>query len=75
LRVKRGDRFFLYSDGLIESSAGGGRRAGLEQLVAACVRHRAAPLRQAVSLIARELRPEERPIEDDLLLLAADVGE
>ena len=40
LRVSPGDRFFLYSDGLIESSPGGGRREGLERLVEACVRHR-----------------------------------
>lgn len=75
LRVKRGDRFFLYSDGLIESSAGGGRREGLEQLVAACVRHRRAPLSEAVLQIMGELRPEEHAIEDDLLLLATEVGE
>ena len=40
IRVSRGDRFFMYSDGLIEASPGGGRREGLERLVSACVRHR-----------------------------------
>jgi phosphoserine phosphatase RsbU/P len=75
LRVARGDRFFLYSDGLIESSAGAGRREGLEQLVDACVRHRAAPLRESVSQIVQELRPQDCTIDDDLLLLGVDVGE
>jgi len=73
LRVSSGDRFFLYSDGLIESTAGSGRRAGLERLVDACVRHRAAPLGECASTIVRELRPAEHAVEDDVLLLAAEV--
>jgi sigma-B regulation protein RsbU (phosphoserine phosphatase) len=72
LRVARGDRFFLYSDGCIESSPGGGRRHGLEQLIEACVRHRAVPLATAAATIAADLRPEGHA-EDDLLLLAVDV--
>jgi sigma-B regulation protein RsbU (phosphoserine phosphatase) len=74
LRVSPGDRFFIYSDGLIESSAGSGRREGLERLVDACVRHRAAPLAESAAMIARDLRPDERAVEDDLVLLAAEVG-
>jgi len=73
LRVSKGDRFFLYSDGLIESTPGGGRRAGLELLMDACVRHRAEPLDKSVAMIVRELRPEDRTVDDDLLLLAAEV--
>jgi phosphoserine phosphatase RsbU/P len=69
-----GDRFFMYSDGLIESSPGGGRRAGLERLVDACVRHRAAPLDESAALIAQEVCPEEHIVEDDLLLFAVEVG-
>ena len=72
LRVSRGDRFFLYSDGLIESGAGGGRRDGLEQLVNACVRHRTLPLAEAAAAIAGELRPEAGKVDDDLLLLAVE---
>jgi sigma-B regulation protein RsbU (phosphoserine phosphatase) len=75
LRVSPGDRFFLYSDGLIESSPGGGRREGLEQLVAACVRHRAAPLQESATLIVQDICPPEYQVKDDLLLLAAEVGE
>jgi len=74
LRVSRGDRFFLYTDGLIESSAGAGRREGLARLVDACVRQRALPLAESTAAIMRELRPDERTLEDDLLLLAAEVG-
>jgi sigma-B regulation protein RsbU (phosphoserine phosphatase) len=67
LRVSNGDRFFLYTDGLIESLPGGGRREGLEQLVDACVRHRAAPLAESAALIAGELRAGEHTVKDDLL--------
>jgi len=72
LRVSKGDRFFLYTDGLIESSPGGSRREGLQKLIDACVRHRMAPLAEAVSMIAAEIRPETGLVEDDLLLLAVD---
>lgn len=75
LRISNGDRFFIFSDGLIESSAGNGRREGLERLVESCVRYRGAPLGEAVTSIVRQLRPPERAVEDDLLLLAAQVGQ
>ena len=74
LPVRPGDRFFLYTDGLIEPSAGAGRRKGLERLIDACVRHRAAAPGESAARIADELRPEGRPVEDDLLLLAAEVA-
>ena len=72
LRVSAGDRFFLYSDGLIESSPGGGRREGLERLVDACVRHRAARLAESVDAIIGQIVGPG--FEDDVLLLAAEVG-
>ena len=75
LKVSPGDRFFLYSDGLIESSPGGGRREGLERLVDACVRHRMAPLGESAALIVHDICPDEYPVKDDLLLLAAEVGQ
>jgi len=73
LRVAEGDRFYLYSDGLIEAHAGGGRAAGLERLKDACVRHRHVPVEEAVLQIARELRPVSMAVADDLLLLGAEV--
>lgn len=74
LRVARGDRFFMYSDGVIESSPGAGRRDGQERLVAACIRHRGAPLAESAATIVRELRLEDSAPEDDLLLLATEVS-
>lgn len=75
LRVSRNDRIFLYSDGLIEASPGASRRVGVQSLTEACVRHRGKPLAEAVTLIARELKPETETVEDDLLLLATEVTE
>jgi sigma-B regulation protein RsbU (phosphoserine phosphatase) len=72
LQVSRGDRFFLYTDGLIESTAGGGREAGLQQLVDGCVRHRTAPLAETGNRIVEELRPDRAAVEDDLLLLSVE---
>jgi phosphoserine phosphatase RsbU/P len=74
LRVRPGDRFVLYSDGMIESSAGAARREGLDQLVSACVRHRAVPLPEMASLVVGDLRPDDVAVEDDLLLLVVDGG-
>ena len=75
IRVSRGDRFFLYSDGLIEFSPGGGRRAGIDALIEACVQHRADPLGEAVSAIAGQLRPGGKSAGDDLLLLAVEINQ
>jgi len=72
IRVSRGDRFFMYSDGLIEASPGGGRREGLERLVDACVRNRILPLAESVKSIVEQVGG--CCVEDDLLLLAAEVG-
>jgi len=75
VRVSPGDRFFLYSDGLIESSPGADRHSGQVRLVEACVRYHSVPLVESLDLIVRDLRPAEWPVEDDLLLLAAEVGQ
>lgn len=73
LRAAKGDRLFLYTDGVIESSAGAGRQEGLGRLVDACVRHRSLPLGDVPSAIVADLRPGERA-EDDLLLLVTEVS-
>ena len=73
LRVSPGDRFVLYTDGLIESSPGGSRRAGLDRLIEACVRHRSAKLTDAAQTIAGDLRPGGGAAGDDLLLMVVEV--
>src|ERR1700677_4542270 len=73
LRVSPGDRLFLYSDGLIESSPGGGRREGTDRLMEACVSHRRQPLSEAVLQIVDDVQSPGKPIKDDLLRLAVEV--
>jgi len=75
LRVAKGDRFFMYTDGLVESSPGTGRPEGLARLADACVRHRASPLSQSAAMIVKDLGLEERTVQDDLLLLVAEVSQ
>jgi sigma-B regulation protein RsbU (phosphoserine phosphatase) len=70
--VSPGDRFYMFSDGLIESTPGGGRRQGLAKLVDACVRQRFLPLAEGVEGIVRDICGSAAAPEDDLLLLAVD---
>jgi sigma-B regulation protein RsbU (phosphoserine phosphatase) len=72
LEVEPGDRFFLYTDGLIESKAGWGRNTGLQNLAGACVRHRSAEIGSVCALIVDDLRSQASDVEDDLLLLAVE---
>ncbi|HUA82405.1 MAG TPA: fused response regulator/phosphatase [Bryobacteraceae bacterium] len=73
LSVTHGDRFFIYTDGLIESSPGGGRRDGLKRLMDACVRFQTEPIGSAPARIAAAVR-DGAELQDDILLLAAEVG-
>ena len=70
LSVRPGDRFFLYSDGLIELE--GPREAGLRKLTDACRLYGNEPLGQAVQAIRCALLDGLTP-QDDLLLLGVDV--
>jgi sigma-B regulation protein RsbU (phosphoserine phosphatase) len=75
INVQAGDRFYLYTDGLIENhgSGGCGRAPGLGCLLAACGRRHALPLDQAVRAIVEDVKPEGRTRDDDLLLLGVEV--
>jgi phosphoserine phosphatase RsbU/P len=75
LTLAPADRFFLYSDGLIEAEPGGGRDAGLKALMEVCEAHRRRPLAEAVNEAVNDLRPEGTPLTDDLLLLGVEVAE
>jgi sigma-B regulation protein RsbU (phosphoserine phosphatase) len=71
LQLSHGDRFFLYTDGLIEHYSDCGRPAGMGPLMDACVRYRSLPLREAVTMI---VSAESGPSKDNLLLLAVDAA-
>lgn len=74
LRLGPGDRFYLYSDGLIELKAGGSRKLGLEALSEACVAKHAVPLGCAPNQILDMVRKKHESAEaqDDLLLMAVE---
>jgi sigma-B regulation protein RsbU (phosphoserine phosphatase) len=68
--VRPGDRFFLYSDGLVEKE--GARDEGIASLVTACRETAGLPLGEAVPAIVTTL-VGEAPFEDDIVLLGVEV--
>lgn len=72
--VNPGDRFYMYSDGLIESS---GEKivwsAGSDKVSAACEKAGSIPIQKAPEQIARQLFKENVLIEDDVVLLGIEV--
>jgi sigma-B regulation protein RsbU (phosphoserine phosphatase) len=73
IRVAPGERFYLFSDGLIESTPGGGRRKGIEKLVEACILHRGLPLAECLPSIVGSACGLDSAPTDDLVLLGVDV--
>lgn len=73
LRMKAGDRFYIYSDGLIELE--GSRKRGLEVLQQACRECRSEEVRHAPARIISKVCEQARGIsaKDDLLLMAVEV--
>jgi sigma-B regulation protein RsbU (phosphoserine phosphatase) len=71
--VAPGDRFYLYTDGIIEAAPGAGRNDGQRRLADLCVRHRTDSLSSAVSSIAADIFPDINRATDDLLLLGIEV--
>lgn len=73
-KVTAGDRFFLYSDGLIETCGSGGiqREDGLQKLMQACIKTRQMPKDQAIDTIVETLFTGDLPPNDDFVLMAVD---
>lgn len=73
--VSQGDRFFIYSDGLIESfqQEGKTREQGLEQLSEAVLRNQAHPINEAVDHVFQDVLSGEGMMEDDCVLLGVEV--
>jgi len=72
--VSEGDRFFIYSDGLIESfqREHKTRQQGLEQLSEAVLRSQDLPIVQAVDHIFNDVLSGEAAMEDDIVLLGVE---
>ena len=71
IAVSAGDRFYLYTDGLIEQRPGSAHACGLDGLVGACREHHNLPLDESVQAIIEGIRGKKSC--DDLLLLGAEV--
>lgn len=74
-KVSKGDRFFLYTDGLIEGfgEEKRSRKQGLKVLMEACRSTLDFPLDEAVAEIARLLSQAGSSEKDDLLLMGVEV--
>jgi sigma-B regulation protein RsbU (phosphoserine phosphatase) len=74
ITVEAGDRFLLYSDGIIEleQKAAGNRDPGIENLLKIGDKYREEPLGSFVDKITPELFNEKQP-EDDIVILGVDV--
>jgi sigma-B regulation protein RsbU (phosphoserine phosphatase) len=77
LRLSPGDRFYLYSDGLIELEAGGSRKQGLLALAEACSSSKSLPLAESPATIIHQVRGAypEAGVQDDLLLMAVEFAQ
>ena len=70
LRVRAGDRFFMFSDGLIET--GGNREEGIARVSAACKAHRRASMADLVRHVVHDVT-QGVTVADDALLMGVEV--
>jgi sigma-B regulation protein RsbU (phosphoserine phosphatase) len=70
LTLRPGDRFFLYSDGLIET--GGTIEEGIQRLTGACSASRKASLENMVASVVREITTGVA-VQDDIVLMGVEV--
>lgn len=73
IHLRPGDRFYMYTDGMVESVPGAGRRKGSEELMQSCVRHRSLPVALSVAAIASDLLPPGKSVADDRMLLGVEI--
>ncbi len=75
LAVSGGGRAFFYTDGLIERYGEHRRRRedGMVDLIEACVETRNLPIGPAVREIVSAICPDEKALQDDVLLLGVDL--
>lgn len=76
ISVRRGDRFFMCTDGLLELFSGKfsrDRAQGLRELERFCLEARGLPVAQAVKGIVEKMFSGMRQPEDDVILLGVDI--
>ena len=73
IQLQEGDRFFLFTDGLIECSQPiRNREEGLEEFIKDALLTISMPLEKALPVLIRQILPSSRQPEDDILLLGVD---
>lgn len=74
VRFAKGDRLFLYSDGLVDATNAAGERFGSARLTDLAKRHRSTDLRETVEAIDAEVRAFRAgpAFADDVSLLAVE---
>jgi sigma-B regulation protein RsbU (phosphoserine phosphatase) len=74
IKVQKGDRLFLYTDGIIESL---GQKIvwteGAEKILTSCDAVRNVPIRQAPEAIFHHIRKGESPLEDDIVIVGFEI--
>jgi len=75
VKVRSGDRIFLFTDGLLEvfGEDPRSREDGLDALMACCVDTRDLPVEKAVHEIVSLICPDRKRLQDDVLLLGTEV--
>lgn len=74
VNVSEGDRFFLFTDGLIESmQPPRTREQGMELLIKKCLQTREMPLHRSVEDIVRHMLSGCEKPEDDVLLMGVSI--
>lgn len=72
-KLAPGDRFYLYTDGLIESPESGYQRGeGRKKLMDACAAAIGLPRHAAIDSVMAGLYPDVRIVKDDIVLLAVE---
>ena len=76
VRLKPGDRLYIYSDGITESMNGERELFGQERLVALLDECRAAPLEQSLSSVVRSVADWRcrTCLKDDISILALEMA-
>ncbi len=74
IKVSKGDRFYLYTDGIIESP---GKKIvwteGSKRMIEACSKVRDVPVNEAPDKIIKNMCTDLSLLEDDILLVAIEV--
>ena len=76
MTIRPGERFFLYTDGVIESENGHGEFFGDSRLEEVVRRHQGRPPSECSDALLAEIgrwRPHSVPQQDDITLVIVDV--